>query len=113
MVSSDVSPLAKAVSAVFRARMGAKRRSGKWLAEQVGASQNYVAKRLRDEASFTLDDVAAISAALDLDPAGVLALAQSDMTQRSDEDFLGMAAYEASGPTDRERMEAQWGDDPA
>lgn len=31
----------------------------------------------------------------------------------TDEDFLGMAAYEASGPTDRERMEAQWGDDPA
>ncbi|WCC80063.1 hypothetical protein O6R08_00380 [Cutibacterium equinum] len=28
-------------------------------------------------------------------------------------DMMGLAADEAPGPTDRERMEAQWGDDPA
>lgn len=37
--------------------MGALRLSGKALAAKVGLSQNYVAKRLRDEAPFTLDDV--------------------------------------------------------
>lgn len=47
-----------------RARLGAMRKSGQWLAGEIGRSQNYVAKRLRDEACFTLDDVELITAAL-------------------------------------------------
>lgn len=35
--------------------------TGKALAAEIGLSQNYVAKRLRDEAPFTLDDVEAIA----------------------------------------------------
>lgn len=66
--SQQVSSLARAVSADIRARLGAERRSGKWLAEQIGLSQNYVAKRLRDEAPFNLDDLAAIAEAFDIAP---------------------------------------------
>lgn len=40
--------------------MAAKRVSGKTLAAQAGMSQNYLAKRLRDEAPFTLDDLDAL-----------------------------------------------------
>ena len=64
----QVSSLARAVSADIRARLGAERRSGKWLAEQIGLSQNYVAKRLRDEAPFNLDDLAAIAEAFGIAP---------------------------------------------
>lgn len=64
----QVSSLARAVSADVRARLGAERRSGKWLAEQIGLSQNYVAKRLRDEAPFNLDDLAAIAEAFGIAP---------------------------------------------
>ena len=66
--SQQVSSLARAVSADIRARLGAERRSGKWLAEQIGLSQNYVAKRLRDEAPFNLDDLAAIAEAFGIAP---------------------------------------------
>jgi hypothetical protein len=65
--SQQVSSLARAVRADIRARLGAERRSGKWLAEQIGLSQNYVAKRLRDEAPFNLDDLAANAEAFWLD----------------------------------------------
>lgn len=37
--------------------MGRQRVSGIQLAAMTGISQNYVAKRLRDEAPFTLNDV--------------------------------------------------------
>lgn len=70
--SQQVSSLARAVSADIRARLGAERRSGKWLAEQIGLSQNYVAKRLRDEAPFNLDDLAAIAEAFGIAPAAWL-----------------------------------------
>ena len=66
--SQQVSSLARAVSADIRARLGAERRSGKWLAEQIGLSQNYVAKRLRDEAPFNLDDLATIAEAFGIAP---------------------------------------------
>lgn len=41
--------------------------TGQKLAQQIGLSQNYVAKRLRDEAPFTLDDVAKIAFEFGLD----------------------------------------------
>lgn len=58
--------LARCVAAEIRARLAAQRKSGKWLAEQIGLSQNYVAKRLRDEAPFTLDDIELIVEAVEL-----------------------------------------------
>ncbi|QPK81151.1 helix-turn-helix transcriptional regulator [Schaalia sp. ZJ405] len=57
MEHRPTSLLHRCVSAQIRALMAARRVSGKSLAEQIGTSQNYVAKRLRDEATFTLDDV--------------------------------------------------------
>lgn len=38
--------------------------TGQKLASEIGLSQNYVAKRLRDEAPFTLDDIDKIAFAL-------------------------------------------------
>mgnify|MGYP002335974813 CR=1 FL=1 len=54
---SPSGPLAVAVAAEVRAAMGRQRVSGIQLATLTGISQNYVAKRLRDEAPFTLNDV--------------------------------------------------------
>lgn len=60
-------PLARAFSAEIRAELARRSPtiSGLKLAGLVGMSQNYIAKRLRDELPFTLDDIAAICAALD------------------------------------------------
>jgi transcriptional regulator with XRE-family HTH domain len=44
--------------------MGQRGVSGTALAAQIGKSQNYVATRLRNEKPFTVDDVEAIAAAL-------------------------------------------------
>jgi Helix-turn-helix. len=66
-VTGSRSPVSRAVSAEVRAILGAKRLSGKKLAELMDLSQNYVAKRLRDEAPFTLDDIDLMVDALDLD----------------------------------------------
>ena len=65
--SGSKSSLARAVSAEIRARLAAKRISGKKLAHHIGLSQNYVAKRLRDEAPFTIDDIELIVEALDVE----------------------------------------------
>lgn len=45
--------------------MGRHRVSGNQLAVMTGISQNYIAKRLRDEASFTVNDIERICKALD------------------------------------------------
>lgn len=52
------------MSAVIRGHMGRQHLSGNRLAAMAGVSQNYMAKRLRDVAPLTLDDVDAISTAL-------------------------------------------------
>ncbi|AOT04715.1 hypothetical protein ASPU41_16720 [Arthrobacter sp. U41] len=58
--------MASSMSAVIRDDMGRHRLSGNRLAAMAGVSQNYMAKRLRDDAPLTLDDVEVISAALDV-----------------------------------------------
>lgn len=60
--------LARAVSAEVRAAMGRHRMSGMTLAGLTGMSQNYIAKRLRDEAPFTINDIENICNALGEDP---------------------------------------------
>lgn len=44
--------------------MGRARVSGNQLSKMAGMSQNYIAKRLRDEAAFTISDVQQICDAL-------------------------------------------------
>lgn len=58
--------LAKAVSAEIRAEMARQspQITGIGLAGQIGVSQNYLAKRLRDEAPLNLDDIATICEAI-------------------------------------------------
>ncbi|MFJ9313761.1 hypothetical protein ACIRN4_06170 [Pimelobacter simplex] len=57
------SPFARAVSAEVRARMAARRLGLRELslAAGFGSSHNYLAKRLRDAAPLTVDDVEAIA----------------------------------------------------
>jgi len=62
---SESGPLAIAVAAEVRAAMGRRRVSGIQLASLTGISQNYIAKRLRDEAPFTLNDIERICIALE------------------------------------------------
>ncbi|AOT04338.1 hypothetical protein ASPU41_14450 [Arthrobacter sp. U41] len=56
--------MASSMSEAIRGHMGRQHLSGNRLAAMAGVSQNYMAKRLRDDAPLTLDDVESISAAL-------------------------------------------------
>jgi len=58
-------PLARAVSAQVRALMAERRMTAQALAEAAGLSRSYLGKRLRDESSFTVNDIEAICTALD------------------------------------------------
>lgn len=60
-------PLARATSAEIRAVMARKRMSGTRLAAAAGLSQSYVSRRLLDKASFTINDIEPICAALEQD----------------------------------------------
>jgi transcriptional regulator with XRE-family HTH domain len=70
---SESGPLAAAVASEVRAAMGRHRVSGIQLANMTGISQNYIAKRLRDEAPFTLNDIERICGALHEDYAQLMA----------------------------------------
>lgn len=61
---SEPGPFARAFSAQVRASMARQRISGSQLAAMIDKSQSYVSKRLRDESSFTANDVEAICLAL-------------------------------------------------
>ena len=74
---SEAGPLARAVAAEIRAAMGRHRVSGNQLATMTGISQNYIAKRLRDEASFTVNDIERICNALDESSADLWTHAQT------------------------------------
>lgn len=50
-------PFARAVSAEIRSAMARQRISGSALAKKAELSQSYISKRLRDEVSFTANDV--------------------------------------------------------
>lgn len=70
MPSGKLAPsgtFAAAVSEEIRALMARKRVSGIELANSTGMSQNYIAKRLRDDFPFTLNDVEMICQALGTD----------------------------------------------
>ena len=56
--------LASLISAEVRATMARTRVSGAELARLIGVSQNYLSKRLRDEAPLTLNDTELICDAL-------------------------------------------------
>lgn len=92
--------LARCISAEFRARMAAQRISGKALSAMAGMSQNYLAKRLRDEAPFTLDDVEVLVEHVDVnfDPPRFIAEA---IERNSDEVWAAMDSQRLSRPLDR------------
>lgn len=58
---------ARALSAEIRLAMFRKRMSGADLARGTGRSQSYLSKRLRNEATFSLNDVEDICRVLDED----------------------------------------------
>ncbi len=60
-------PLTSLVAGQIRAEMARARTNGLQLAEKIGRSAPYVARRLRGELAFDTDDLAAISDALGVD----------------------------------------------
>lgn len=78
---SESGPLAIAFAAEIRAAMGRHRFSGNQLAAATGMSQNYMAKRLRDEAPFTLNDIEKICDALGESFLDLVAAANSHLKQ--------------------------------
>lgn len=63
----EPSAFAKAFSSRVRVVMAQQRVTAQALASEIGVSRSYMGKRLRDEASFTLTDVEAISKALGME----------------------------------------------
>lgn len=59
--------LSRAVTAELRAEMGVVRTSANQLARELGVSQTWLSKRLRDEGVFTIAEVEAIVAALGIE----------------------------------------------
>lgn len=57
-------PLARAVSAEVRAVMARHRISAQRLARRADMSRNYLGRRLRDEVSFTFNDIESICRAM-------------------------------------------------
>lgn len=72
-------PLARAISSEIRAAMARHRVSGAQLARDTDRSQSYLSKRLRDESSFTINDVEDICRVLDEPVASLLAKALRSM----------------------------------
>lgn len=67
--------LSKRASANIRAELGARRMTQRALADGAGfASHNYVSIRLRDEKSFTIDDIERIGAFLGVSVGEILGL---------------------------------------
>jgi DNA-binding phage protein len=60
-------PYARTFSAHVRAVMAEHGVTAQALAKAAGVSRNYLGKRLRDEAPFTLNDVEAVSKALGIE----------------------------------------------
>ena len=60
-------PFARAVSAQIRSAMALRQISGTQLASKSGRSQSYMSKRLREESSFTANDVEDICGVLGVD----------------------------------------------
>lgn len=65
-------PLARAISAEIRAVMARHRVTTVLLAERTGISRSYIGKRLRDEASLTLNDIESICYAMREDLEGLI-----------------------------------------
>lgn len=75
----DPGPLARAVSAEIRAELARQRVTGQQLATRIDRSQNYLAKRLRDEIALTLDDVELIATALNTTYARIMSAAMDKL----------------------------------
>lgn len=81
--SGTRSTLGRAVSAEVRGRMAAERITGRQLAQMIGVSNNYLAKRLRDEMPFTLDDIDLLMGVWqDLEPGKFVQIAYDNHSER-------------------------------
>lgn len=81
MKTDDRSILHLCVSAEVRAIMASRRITGLAFAPKIGVSQNYLAKRLRDERPFTITDIERIAKEFELDPSEFLAKSLRDHSE--------------------------------
>lgn len=79
--SDSAGPLGRAVSAEIRALLARQRLSASEVAKRTGISQNYISKRLRDEAPFTLNDLERIAPVFGLTDMGILVRAAKSMEE--------------------------------
>lgn len=80
--------------------------------EASGLSKSVVVYSLKGRQGVTVDAYVMLCDALSIDP-GELLDAAADATSAAVRSDLGLAADNPGVPTDRERMEQEWGDDPA
>lgn len=73
---------ARAVSDEIRLALARRRVSGSQIAEKIGRSQSYVSKRLRNDASFTANDVELICRVLHEDLLKLITAAVRTMRER-------------------------------
>lgn len=74
-------PFALAIAEEVRAHMARPKVNITQLAKMSGLSRNYLGKRLRDETSFTANDIEAICKALDVDLLSFIAAAVRNLSQ--------------------------------
>lgn len=63
---SNVSNASRHASLEINGLLGKRRKSGRWLGEQIGRSANYVSVRLRYEGEWQLGEVIAIAKVLNV-----------------------------------------------
>lgn len=60
------------VAAEVRAQLGRLNRDGTWLASKLGVSEMWVSRRLRGITKFSVDDLVAVAAVLDVQAADLI-----------------------------------------
>lgn len=69
----DTIDIRQAVAAEVRAALAREGQSQAWLSARAGISRSPLALKLRGQRSLTVEELVAIAAALDVDPATILA----------------------------------------
>ncbi|ERS24815.1 hypothetical protein HMPREF1301_00200 [Propionibacterium sp. KPL2005] len=102
-------PVTQRVAAALEAQRALQGMTYDSLAAKSGLAKGATVYSLKGERGITVDAYVSLCTALDIDPGELLDAAVAATTP----DVLTLAAYNPGVPTDRERMEAEWGDEPA
>lgn len=82
-MATNTHPLRVTIAEEVRAMMGRRQMSAVQLGRKIGKSQSYMSRRLTGETAFDLDDLEAITAALDVPLGNLISPATGQMIDDS------------------------------